>query len=337
MLVSTASKYQEQVKRIIEELDRPVPQVLIKVLVVEVSHDKTNDVGVDFSILDTRASGKGISVGQTLGNVAAQAANGGLIVNLMEDNLNAALHALATEGKLDVLSRPYILASDNQQASITIGQEVPFITDTRLTDTGQQINTIQYQAVGIILNVTPHINPDGVVTLDVAPEISQLTGQSVSIGAGVSAPVIANRSAQSRVAIRNGNTIVIGGMMQDQKTTTIHKIPLLGDIPFIGAAFTHYQDDRSKTELLIFLTPHVALQPDTLKSQSADEMTGSKLAPNAVEKGMFQDHMNGMQRGATYQNDTTHPSAVNIAPAASTQPLNGITISPAPQPPANPR
>ena len=135
----------------------------------------------------------------------------------MEDNLNATLHALAVESKLDVLSRPYILASDNQQASITVGQEVPFITNTQITETGQQINTIQYQAVGIILNVTPHISPDGLVVLDVAPEISQLTGSTVPIGNGISAPVIANRSAQSRVAIRNGNTIVIGGMMQDQR------------------------------------------------------------------------------------------------------------------------
>ena len=327
LLVSTASKYQDQVKKIIEELDRPVPQVLIKVLVAEVSHDKTNDLGADFSILDTRPSGKGVIVGQGFGNQAA-AANGGLVVSLMETNLNATIHALATEGKLDVLSRPYILASDNQQASITIGQEVPFITNTQVNITGQQINTIQYQAVGIILNVTPHINPDGLVILDVAPEISQLTGTTVPIGAGVSAPVIANRSASSRVAIRNGNTIVIGGMMQDQKTTTINKIPILGDIPIIGQIFQRYQDDRSKTELLIFLTPHVALEPDTLNGMSADEMKGTKLTPNAVEKGDFEDHLKGLHRGASNDLRLHQPASTDITTPPSTQPLEGVMIAP---------
>ena len=274
-----------------------MPQVLIKVLVAEVTHETTNDLGIDFSVLDTRASGKGLTAGNTLGNAAAAAANGGLLVSLVEDNLTASLHALATAGKLDVLSRPFILASDNQLASITVGQEVPFITNTQITDTGQQINTIQYQDVGIILNVTPHISPDGLVVLDVAPEISQLTGTTVPIVRGVSAPVIANRSAQSRVTIRTGNTIVIGGLMQDQKTTTISKIPILGDIPGLGALFTRYQDDRTKTELLIFLTPHVALQPQTLPGMSEDEMRGTKLTPNAVEPGAFQEHFKNMNRG----------------------------------------
>src|SRR5207237_4739266 len=163
-----------------------------------------------------------------LGNAAAATANGGLVVSIMEANLNATLHALAIDGKLDVLSRPYILASDNQLASITVGQEVPFITDTRLTDTGQTINTIQYQDIGIILDVVPHINPDGLVIMDVSPEISALTGTTIPISETVTAPVFAKRSAQSRVSIKDGQTIVIGGLMEDRKTSTIQKVPLIG-------------------------------------------------------------------------------------------------------------
>lgn len=326
LLVSTASKYQAQVKKIIEELDRPVPQVLIKVLVAEVSHDNTSDFGLDFSVLDQRPSGHGVVAAQTNGNAASYVANGGLAVSLMETNLNVTLHALATEGKLDVLSRPYILASDNQPANITIGQEVPFITDTQINQLGNQINTITYQPVGIIVNVTPHINPDGLVILDVAPQISQLTGTTVPIGNGISAPVIDNRSASSRVEIINGNTIVIGGMMQDQKTTTINKIPLLGDIPVLGELFKRSQISRSKTELLIFLTPHVAQRPETLKAMSADEVNGTRLTKHAVEEGAYKEHMQGMQRGATPHEVTTRPAAVDIATPPSTQPFHGITI-----------
>ena len=165
-----------------------------------------------------------------------------------------------------MLSRPYILTSDNQEATITVGNEVPFITNTRITDTGQTINTIQYQDIGIILDVTPHINPEGLVILDVAPEISEQTGQGVTISQGVAAPVFSKRSAQSRVGIVDGQTIVIGGLMQDQKTQTITKVPFLGDLPGIGPAFTRYQNTKTKTELLIFLTPHVALQPEAAQA-----------------------------------------------------------------------
>src|SRR5207237_2355249 len=98
----------------------------------------------------------------------------GMVVSILEANFQATIRALETAGKLDVLSRPYILASDNQLASITVGQEIPFVTNSRITDTGQTINTIEYGDVGILLDVIPHINPDGVVTLDVAPEISAL-------------------------------------------------------------------------------------------------------------------------------------------------------------------
>lgn len=334
LIVSTARKYQEQVKKIIMELDRPVPQVLIKVLVAEVTRDRTDDLGIDFSILDTRASGKGLTVGQNNGNVlAGMQTPAGLVATLMETNLSATLHALAVDNKLDVLSRPYILASDNQPASITIGQEVPFITNTQITETGQQINTITYQAVGIILNVTPHINPDGAVTLDVAPQISAISATTVPIGNGITAPVIDNRSAQSRVTIRNGNTIVIGGMMQDQKTTTLTKIPLLGDIPYLGTLFTRSQTDRSKTELLIFLTPHLAQQPESLKGMSEDELKTTKETPTMIEPGAFDTHWRGMQHGKNPTTGTSQPSPVtDIVPTPSTKPFTGITITPEPPP-----
>ncbi|HSV15640.1 MAG TPA: type II secretion system secretin GspD, partial [Tepidisphaeraceae bacterium] len=297
LLVATASKYEDRVKSIIQELDRPVPQVLIKVLIAEVTHDNSSDLGMDFSVLNTRASGNGQRIGSSFGNAAAGAANGGLVVSMLESQVQATLHALATSGKLDVLSRPYILASDNQQASITVGQIVPFVTESRLDQNSNTINTIQYQDIGIILNVTPHINPDGLVILDVAPQISSLTQTTIQISAGVSAPVFQLRSAQSRVGIKDNQTIVIGGLMEDRKNSTLEKVPILGDIPLLGLAFQRNQVTKTKTELLIFLTPHVAAAPEQLKPMSADEMKGLKLTPQAVQPGTFQDHMEGMQRG----------------------------------------
>src|SRR5439155_1791546 len=108
--------------------------------------------------------------------------------------------------------------------------------------------------IGIILNVTPHINPDGLVILDVNPEISSRSGQSVSTGAGTSAPMFNKRSAESRGGILDGKTIVIGGLMEDRKTQTVHKIPLLGDITGIGALFRREEQTQTKMQLPLCLT-----------------------------------------------------------------------------------
>jgi general secretion pathway protein D len=294
LLVRTKPQNYERVEKVLKELDRAVPQVLIKVLVAEVTHNNTTDIGAEFSALNLRANGNGSSAGASFG---LSKLTGGLVAQVLENNFTATIRALENVGKLDVLSRPYILASDNQLASITVGQEVPFINNSRITDTGQTINTLDYKDVGILLDVIPHINSDGLVILDIAPEISALTGQSVPISDTASQPIIAKRSAQTRVGVRNGQTIVIGGLMEDRKTETIDKVPFLGDIPYIGEAFKRRQNTKTKTELLIFLTPHVAADPDFLKQMSKEEIEGSKLVPNAVDANAFQEHKEGLQRG----------------------------------------
>jgi len=295
LLVTAATKNFDRIKEILADLDRPVPQVLIKVLIAEVTHEDTLDLGAEFSYLNLNAAKtSGTSAGTDFGLAAL---TNGFNIRVLESEVAAAIHALAGIGKLDVLSRPYILASDNQEADIMVGQEVPFITRSQLTDTGQTINTIEYDDIGIILSVTPHINPDGLVIMDVYPEISALTGQTVPISPGVNAPVFARRAAQSRVAIRNGQTIVIGGLMEDRNTDHVDKVPILGDIPWIGALFQHVTKDKTKTELLIFLTPHVARVPDDLKAMSEGEQAGSKILHNTTEPGTFEEHMQGMRQG----------------------------------------
>lgn len=297
LLVRTTPANYERVRAILEELDRPVAQVLIKVLIAEVSHDNSFDIGTEFSVLNMRASGLGQQGGTNFNIPTEGALATGLVVQILEQDFTATIRALETTGKLDVLSRPYILASDNQVASITVGQEIPFVINSRITDDGGVINTTEYGDVGILLDVIPHINPDGLVILDVAPEISALTAQTVQINEFVSQPIIAKRSALSRVGVRSGQTIVIGGLMEDRLTQTVNKIPILGDLPFVGYAFKRTQQTKVKTELLIFLTPHVAADPDQLKDMTEQEMEGLKLAPDAVEKGAFQEQLRGMERG----------------------------------------
>lgn len=298
LMVMTAPKNFTAVKAILADLDRSVPQVLIKVLLAEVTHDDKSDIGVEFSVLNLQPFGRKTNLSTSLG-VAAQTTSGnpnGLVYSLVDGDFTGILRALETVGKLDVLSRPYILASDNQLATINVGQQIPLITNTRTTDTGNTINTIQYQKFGIILKVTPHINPEGLVIMDVNPSITTMTGQTVPISEVVSAPVFAERSAQSRIAIRDGQTIVIGGMIEDRKTDTISKVPYLGSIPVIGWLFQRTVTQKSKTELLIFLTPLVARNGAELKDISAREEGGAKLVPKAIDESAYKEHMKGLKK-----------------------------------------
>ncbi len=308
LMVMTASKHFERVKEIIEDLDKPVPQVLIKVLIAEVTHDKSLDLGTEFSLLNLTSDGSR----KIFSKFGVSDPASGLGISLVEQDLSMAVSALQKVGKLDVLSRPYILGSDNQAARITVGQRVPFITNSRMTDSGQTINTIQYQDIGIILTVTPHINPAGLVILDVTPEISALTGTTVPISENVNAPVFAKRSATSRVAIQDGQTIVIGGLMEDKKTEEVRKIPILGDIPLINTLFRRTTSDNTKTELLIFLTPHVAAMPEMLTDISAGELEGVTITPKAIKPGAFDKYLKDMGRRGVETNDVEQNLQINI-------------------------
>ena len=183
-----------------------------------------------------------------------------------------------------MLSRPTILARNNQQATINVGQQVPLITNVRYDTFGNQINAISYQDVGIILRVTPFITSDGMVEMVVSPEISNLSDQSVPISTGtntVGAPIINIRSADTVVVTPDNQTVVIGGLMQNTKTESVSKIPLLGDLPWIGAAFRRKVTGESKTELLIFLTPKIIMYPSQLAAMTAAERANSQIVTNA--------------------------------------------------------
>jgi general secretion pathway protein D len=284
VLVRAPTKHVVRVKEILAELDRPIRQVLIKVLIAEVTHDDTFDLGSEFSALNMRFGASGsydfpIETGES---------SGGLLALTVDAGLSATFNALQREGRLDVLSRPYILAGDNQEATITVGQEVPFIRNTRTTETGQTINTIEYEDVGIILTVTPHVNPDGLVIMEVQPEISTVTDSTVPISETVNATVYAKRSASTQVAIHDGQTIVIGGLMEDRVIQVDRKVPGLGDIPLLGLLFQQTVHTTVKTELLIFLTPRVAVDVEQLESISSSE---------SIDGVNFQEHMDAMRAG----------------------------------------
>ena len=280
LIVITDEQTNRQIEKIVTRLDKPVPQVLIKVLFLEVTHTNGVDLGVEGSYRDGDAEEMKDTIESIFG-LAAETRGG--FYKVLNEDMEVVVRAIADTSKLEVLSRPSVLARNNQEATITVGQEVPFITNSRINDSGDTINTIEYEDIGIILNVTPHITPERLVELEVIPEISTLTGETVPISETVDAHVIAKRSAETRVVVEDGRTVVIGGMMEDNETESETKIPILGDIPLLGMAFRRTIKDNSKTELLIFLTPYVVEGSEELQKISRAENDQTEIAPEAFK------------------------------------------------------
>src|SRR5579859_1940687 len=286
------------VSQVLSNLDRPKPQVLIKVVFLEVTRNNALDFGIEGGW--TKPIGNGITanaanvfglgalnqsptntslnaVGQPLSSFQSTAStvaggNSGLY-QILGANYQATLRAIAQAGSAKVLSRPSILARNNQPATITVGQSVPLITSVSYNGlNGTPINAVSYQNVGVILKVTPFITADGVVEMMVSPQISSIDPNlSIPISAGVNAPVIDVRSADTVAVTADGQTVIIGGLMESDKSVTDTKIPFLGDIPVLGNLFKRKQKSDTKTELLIFLTPHIVQNPTELAVLSAHE------------------------------------------------------------------
>ena len=280
LLVSASPRYFEQVQAMIEELDQPQKQVLIQVLLAEVTLDGSTEWGMqwqsDMDLTEKDIPVDAASVNSRFG-LDPSSAMGGLTTTLTGDNWGFILKAMQSDGRLEILSRPQILAVDNQVASIEVGQRVPVVTGSRVTERGDSINTFEYQSVGIQLEVTPRINPDGIVKMDVSPTISSLSSSSVAISSGFTVPIINNRSATTTVSVQDGQTIVIGGLISTEDNERITKIPWLGDIPYIGAAFRRTKKTRVRSELLIILTPHVIKDPGDAEKFSRENIDSSNI------------------------------------------------------------
>lgn len=282
IIVITDEDTNLSISQVVTNLDRPKPQVLIKVVFLEVTHNGGSDIGVEGSYTHKISNSATGTVSTLFGGLAQQTSGG--FYKVLSDDFAVTLRAIQTAGKTEVLSRPSILARNNQLATIIVGQEIPIITATRLDINNNPINTISYQDIGIILRVTPFITSDGLVEMIVSPEISSLTDQTVPIASNVSAPVISKRSADTVVVTPDGAPVVIGGLMQNQRLESTQKVPLLGDIPWLGMAFKRKIKTDTKTELIMILIPHIVQKPSQLAAMSDRERAQNEMTPKAFSE-----------------------------------------------------
>ena len=300
LLISASPRYLEQIVQLVEELDIVPPQVLISALLVEVDLLDTDEWGVELGFQDpvlfdrsdavldamgmatgglepgfnfnnqplgNTAVNPGIVGSQGLSNFALGRTNsdlgfGGLVLSASSDSVSVLIRALQARRNARILSAPKVHALDNQPALIQDGQLVPIPDGVTINANTTTPNIVQQQ-VGLILEVTPRITPEGQVVMGVSAQKSALSGETVPIffdtstGTTIGSPIIDQTIATTSLMVNDGQTVVLGGIIVDADEVTERKVPYLGDLPLIGHAFRFDSNTRARAELLIFLTPHI--------------------------------------------------------------------------------
>ena len=301
LILSATPRYYEEISRLIEQLDQQPPQVMIQVVIAEIALSNTREFGVELGLQDSvlfdrsllgalssnvpgynfnstlplgnsssdkalansnAVSGQGIS-NFSVGRGNTELGFGGLVLSASSENVSFLLRALQDSRRLEVLSRPQVLTLDNQQAFIQVGQRVPRITTSSVTQFGTTNGLIDVN-VGLIIGVTPRISPEGNVVMEidaekskVGPEIEGIPVSTSNNGTVIRSPRIDTITAQATVSAADGETIILGGLISRSTKIEHRQVPWLGDLPILKHLFSYDFKQMQRAELLIILTPHV--------------------------------------------------------------------------------
>ncbi|MBN2895216.1 MAG: hypothetical protein JXK05_04915 [Campylobacterales bacterium] len=254
IIYATPATY-KQLHRTLAQLDTRRKQVLIEVTIAEVTLSDQLQFGVEW-FLKSQGSDWVNTIG-TAGalGLGANALSGTLLKN--SAYFEAMFNAFAQEKLLNVLSSPRVLVLDREAASINVGSEIPILTSDTTSSTTDTTNTtktqaVQYRNTGVILSVTPYISSHDILTLELSQEVSEADVNAVS---KIDSPSILNRSLKTKVLLSSGQTVMLGGLIKENKSTTYTKVPLLGDIPYLGELFKSESDGTTNTELIITIKP----------------------------------------------------------------------------------
>jgi general secretion pathway protein D len=268
---------------LLQELDRPARTALIEVTVAEVRLGDREALGIEWALGDATVNNSIVRAG-TLGGLGI--GTGGLTVRVLSSagQTRALINALASTNRARVLSSPRLMARNGETASIQVGQEVPVITSQQTTSTGAIggaiLQTVQYRQTGVILRVRPIIHSGGRIELDVVQEVS--SAEQTSTGVNIS-PTISTRKVETKLALGDGTTALLAGLISQNDSRSDSGIPVLKDIPLIGQLFRTNTDVTDRTELIVLITPY--LVNNDFEVRSFTEAFRSQLGPWAAPKG----------------------------------------------------
>jgi general secretion pathway protein D len=265
LLIRASAADFDLIQAAVEEIDVRPLQVMIEVLIAEVRKDRSLDFGVGADVPASKVRGtqnltlEGSTTGIGLGDFVLK------VMGIGGMEATATLQAAASRGDATIVSRPVLLTANNEEAEINVGSQRPFVQVARVlpTDNTARDQVVQYKDVGTKLHVVPTISADGYVMLHVSQEINAATAEQA-----FDAPVISTRSVQTKLLIRDGQTIVLGGLTDNQHEVQQGGVPVLSSIPLLGGLFGHASRTSNSTELFLFLTPRI-IHDD----QDVDELT----------------------------------------------------------------
>lgn len=290
LVIQASKEAYETLLQVIKQLDVSRPQVLVEALIVEVDITDTFDLGSGFAY--RLANGDTDMIFATLAGIAAPGA-GSLATALQANSFAnpsdifspnatrtgggsndfvAQITASATDNGINIVSAPHILTSDNEEAEIQIGQEIPIVTGRTEAATGgndlSQAVNVDRREVGVTLRVTPQISEGSTVRLEIHQELTEVLEESLAGDPNEVGVSLSSRTVDNTVVVNDGETVAIGGLISETFTETESKVPFLGDIPFIGWAFKTVGENTRKTNLLIFLTPHIVRNEEDLERET---------------------------------------------------------------------
>ncbi|MBW2430956.1 MAG: type II secretion system secretin GspD, partial [Deltaproteobacteria bacterium] len=274
-LIITADKEDYLVlEEVIRKLDIPRSMVYIESLIMEVDMSTSLNIGIDWQIFGQGSiDGKETVFGGGFRSGFVQPEEllqGGLTVGLLTEpvtiagidvsNISAIINAVKTDDDFRILSTPQILTTDNEEARITVGENRPYQTRSTTDVSGGTFESFEYRDVGKILKITPHVTEDRLVRMQINLEVTAID-QQATLTTSTTLPVTLKRTVDTTVIVKDQQTVVIGGLIDDSTTQSESKVPVLGDIPLLGWLFKKRADETIKTNLYVFLTPRVIKNP----------------------------------------------------------------------------
>jgi general secretion pathway protein D len=270
VMVLSPKEYIDDITAMIQKLDLPAKQVMVQAVILEVAKSDLEALGAEYSTNPASLGATGVNGASGLTNIMSASntdattagAKPGTFNMTTNVNITTLVDLLVTKAHARILNQPTLWTRDNEEATFFKGKSVPFVTASQSDSTGTSVNNeITYRGVGVTLRVRPNITPEKAVDMTVNLSVSQLDAQEINGN-----PVTSLMDTTTKTIVSDGQTIMIGGIIYQTDTATVNKVPLLGDIPVLGAAFTHVNSEKSTAELIVFITPNVidtAMNPDT--------------------------------------------------------------------------
>ncbi|GLQ76624.1 type II secretion system protein GspD [Mesorhizobium huakuii] len=279
LLIQTTARDYQRIEQILTKVDVLPTQVMLEAVIAEVTLNDDLKYGLRWFFEN---GGTKVSV-TDVAKAAAAATLPGFNWSYATDNIQVTLNALSKITDVNVISAPTIMALNNQKAILQVGDQVPILTQ-QSQDTGNGsapiINSVQMKDTGVILTVTPRINNAGRVMLDIQQEVSNVTKTESS---DIDSPTIQQRKIQTRVLVNDGESLALGGLIQQNNSVDRSQVPILGDIPILGNAFKQKDDTIKRTELIIFIRPHVVRDINEAR-EVTDEFRGKISLQTPIQK-----------------------------------------------------